>query len=115
MLRGYLETLLRYLAAAAVTVNEAEVRRALVEILPTLEERIMPTMVETWLEQGIQTGEKRMLLRLLERRFGKVPKTYQTRITAADADTLLLWGERVLSAQRLADVFSEPPPGEPAG
>ena len=124
---GYLETLLRYLAAAAVTVSEADVHHALVEVLPTLEERIMPTMVETWLEQGrtegraegrtegIQTGEKRMLLRLLERRFGKVPQTYQTRITAADADTLLLWGERVLSAQRLADVFSEPPPGEPAG
>lgn len=110
---GYLETLLRYLAAAAVTVREAGVCRALVEVLPTLEERIMPTMAETWLEQGIQTGEKRVLLRLLERRFGKVPKTYQTRITAAD--TLLLWSERVLFAQRLADVFSEPPPGEPAG
>ncbi|MFO1433831.1 MAG: DUF4351 domain-containing protein [Candidatus Competibacteraceae bacterium] len=115
---GYLETLLRYLAAAAVTISEADVRHALVEVLPTLEKRIMPTMVETWLEQGrtegIQTGEKRMLLRLLERRFGKVPKTYQTRITAADADTLLLWSERVLFAQRLADVFSESPPGEPA-
>lgn len=56
-----------------------------------------------------------MLLRLLERRFGNVPKTYQTRITAADADTLLLWSERVLFAQRLADVFSESPPDEPAG
>ena len=78
----------------------------------------MPTMVETWLDrgrtEGIQAGEKRVLLRLLERRFGKVPKAYQTRITAADADTLLLWSERVLFAQQLADVFSEPPPGEPA-
>ena len=99
--------------------------------LSTLEERIMPTMVETWLEQGrteglakglvkgraegIQAGEKRVLFRLLERRFGKVPKTYQTRITAADADTLLLWSERVLFVQRLADVFSEPPVGEPTG
>ena len=79
----------------------------------------MPTMAETWLEEGlakgIQTGEKRVLLRLLERRFGKVPKTYQTRITAADADTLLFWSERVLFAQRLGDVFSESPPSEPAG
>ena len=65
--------------------------------------------------EGIQAGEKRMLLRLLERRFGKVPKAYHTRITAADADTLLFWSERVLFAQRLADVFSEPPPGEPTG
>jgi len=56
-----------------------------------------------------------VLLRLLERRFGKVLKTYQTRIATADADTLLLWSEQVLFAQRLADVFSEPPPGEPAG
>jgi hypothetical protein len=132
---GYLETLLRYLATAAITLSEADVRHALVEVLPTLEERIMPIMAETWLEQGrteglaegrtegraegrtegIQAGEKRVLLRLLERRFGKVPKAYQTRITTADADTLLLWSERVLFAQRLADVFSEPPPDEPAG
>ena len=55
-----------------------------------------------------------MLLRLLERRFGKVPKAYQTHIATADADTLLLWSERVLFAQRLADVFSESLPGESA-
>jgi hypothetical protein len=89
-------------------------------------------MAETWFEEGrakghaemqellgkvsaesIQAGEKRLLLRLLERRFGKVPKTYQTRIAAADADTLLLWSEQVLFAQRLADVFSEPPAAGP--
>jgi hypothetical protein len=81
-------------------------------------------MAETWLEEGrtegraqghvlgIQAGEKRVLLRLLELRFGKVPKSYQTRIAAADADTLLFWSEQVLFAKRLADVFSEPPATE---
>jgi hypothetical protein len=86
--------------------------------LNLLEERIMPTIAETLIEQGraegraesIQAGERRLLLRLLERRFGKVPKTYQIRIATADADTLLFWSEQVLSAQRLADVFSELPP-----
>jgi hypothetical protein len=81
----------------------------------------MPTMAEIWFEEGhakgraesIQAGEKRMLLRLLERRFGKVPKTYQTRIATADANTLLLWSEQVLFAQQLADVFSEPPAAGP--
>lgn len=122
---GYLETLLRYLATAATTVKPADVRQALTQVLPTLEERIMPTMAETWFEEGrakgraegraenIQSGEKRVLLRLLERRFGKVPKTYQTRIAAADADTLLFWSEQVLFAQRLADVFREPPTAGP--
>ena len=85
----------------------------------------MPTMAETWFEEGhakgyakgraesIQAGERRLLLRLLERRFGKVPKTCQTRIAAADADTLLFWSEPVLFAQQLADVFSEPPAAGP--
>lgn len=117
---GYLETLLRYLATAATTLRPVDVRRALTQVLPTLEERIMPTMAETWLEEGrvegraqaVQAGERRVLLRLLELRFGKVPKTYQARLATADADTLLFWSERVLFAQRLADVFSEPPAAE---
>jgi hypothetical protein len=45
-----------------------------------------------------------MLLRLLERKFGEVPKAVQQRIEAADAETLLEWSERVLTAQRLDEI-----------
>lgn len=78
----------------------------------------MPTIAETWLEQGraegrnegraegVQLGEKRILLRQLELRFGALPKVYQQRIAAADSETLLQWSERLLSAQQLPDVFA---------
>jgi flagellar biosynthesis/type III secretory pathway protein FliH len=57
------------------------------------------------IQEGLQQGEAAIVLRLLERRFGALDETVRQRIQAADAETLLLWGERVLTAQVLADVF----------
>jgi phage baseplate assembly protein W len=53
----------------------------------------------------LRQGEAAVVLRLLECRFGPLDETVRQRIQAADAETLLLWGERVLTAQTLADVF----------
>jgi hypothetical protein len=57
------------------------------------------------LEKGRQEGEVAFLLRLLELRFGPLDESARNRVHQADADTLLLWGERVLTATSLADVF----------
>jgi flagellar biosynthesis/type III secretory pathway protein FliH len=57
------------------------------------------------MQQGLRQGEAAVVLRLLECRFGPLDETVRQRIQAADAETLLLWGERVLTAQTLADVF----------
>jgi uncharacterized protein DUF4351 len=57
------------------------------------------------IQEGLQQGEAAIVLRLLERRFGALDETVRQRIQAADAETLLLWGERVLTVQVLADVF----------
>jgi len=62
--------------------------------------------IEQGIEQGLVMGEAALLLRLLERRFGPLPAATRQRIAAADADTLLLFGERVLDAQSLEDVFA---------
>ena len=48
-----------------------------------------------------------MLLRLLEHRFHALDEPTRKRIESADADQLLEWGERVLTAERLEDVFSD--------
>jgi hypothetical protein len=56
------------------------------------------------LEQGLQRGEAQMLLRLLARKFGAVPEGVRRRIKGADAETLLVWSERVLTAERLEEV-----------
>ena len=46
-----------------------------------------------------------MLLKLLERKFHAVPESARKRIEAADAETLLVWGERVLDANSLDEVW----------
>ncbi len=59
------------------------------------------------IDQGIQRGEARVLTTLLRLRFGELPAAVQQRIEAADADTLLRWAERVLTAQSLDEVLSQ--------
>ena len=57
------------------------------------------------IEQGLQLGEARILTALLRLRFGDLPVAVQQRIEAADADTLLRWSERVLTAPTLDEVL----------
>ncbi len=57
------------------------------------------------LEQGVQRGEARVLTALVRLRFGELPAAIQKRIESADADTLLIWSERVLTAPTLGDVL----------
>ena len=55
--------------------------------------------------RGSSGGEKLFLARLLERKFGPLSTETQTRLDAADTETLLLWGERVLTATSIAALF----------
>jgi predicted transposase YdaD len=55
--------------------------------------------------EGRVEGEAALLLRLLERKFHPLPESARQRIAAADAETLLVWGERVLDAKRLDEVW----------
>ena len=56
-------------------------------------------------QQGLQQGESAMLFRLLERKFGQVSEEVKQKIESADSDTLLEWGEKILSASTMYDVF----------
>ena len=55
--------------------------------------------------EGCVEGEAVMLLRLLDRKFHPLPESARQRIAAADAETLLVWGERVLDANSLDEVW----------
>jgi flagellar biosynthesis/type III secretory pathway protein FliH len=61
------------------------------------------------LEQGRRQGEAELLLRLLRRKFGSVPRKIQTRLRDAHPEQLLEWGERLLTANSLEEVFPEEP------
>lgn len=56
-------------------------------------------------QKGLQQGEASLLLRQQERKFGRLDPQTRKRVRSADAERLLDWGERVLTAERLEDVF----------
>jgi hypothetical protein len=67
-------------------------------------ERFIEKGREEGREEGIGQGEARVLLRQLTLKFGAVPEPERARVESADAQTLLRWSERVLTADRLEDV-----------
>ena len=61
---------------------------------------------ETRFYQDVFTeGEAAMLLRQLERKFRPLPESARQRVATADAETLLAWGERLLDANSLDEVW----------
>ena len=58
-------------------------------------------------QEGRQEGESSLLQRQLTLKFGALDEVSRQRLATADSETLLAWGERVLMAASLADVFAE--------
>lgn len=56
--------------------------------------------------EGRKEGEAHALLRLLEKKFGALPKGAQRRIAGAELERLLEWFDRAMTAERLEDVFA---------
>jgi len=57
-------------------------------------------------QEGIRQGEASLIERQLRRRFVDLPKWVFERLEKASREELERWGERVLEARRLEDVFS---------
>lgn len=57
-------------------------------------------------QEGRREGERRLLLRQLERKFGTVGPATRRRIEEAEDRQLLAWGESLVTAETLEDVFS---------
>ena len=58
-------------------------------------------------EEGRQEGEARLVLRQLRLKFGPLEPETENQVRTADPDRLLEWGERVLTAKSLQDVFQD--------
>ena len=57
-------------------------------------------------EEGRKEGEAAVLLRQIERKFGaEAAEAHRTRIDQGDADTLLVWSERILTAGQVEEIF----------
>ncbi|MCG5259164.1 DUF4351 domain-containing protein [Cupriavidus gilardii] len=58
-------------------------------------------------QEGLQQGQALFFQNLLTKRFGPLPTEVETRLNQASPEQLQAWGERLLSAQHLADVFED--------
>lgn len=80
------------------------------EIRPMLRETVIG-WTQQWLEQGRKEGrregEARLLTRLLERKFGPLDGRVRSRIGKASTKQLHDWGERLISASSLDEVFGD--------
>ena len=79
----------------------------------------MPTLAETWLEQGREQGReqgivqgellhaRRTLQKLLIQKFGPLPDAVNKRIDTANQETLETWTDQVLSVSSLQALFPD--------
>jgi hypothetical protein len=115
---------IRRLAALLAGSDEADLRRAFCvflreSLLPgrfpearipeILElEEVRPMLRQTvleWTREWERQGSRDLLVRQLERRFGPLVDRYRERLDSADSERLLDWGERILTARSLDEVF----------
>ncbi len=88
---------------------EPEALQALLEraVGPEAKDTIV-TAGERLIQQGVQQGERKLLLRLLQKRFGaEVDTATEQRLAAASPEQLEAWGERVLSAATLTELLAD--------
>jgi hypothetical protein len=57
-------------------------------------------------EDGVEEGQRALLLRQLVRRFGTLSESVTRRVAGASTGELERWGERILDAASLDDVFT---------
>ena len=62
--------------------------------------------IEQGIEQGKKQGEAILLKRQLTRRFGDLPDWVEAQLESATTEILEQWGERILDAETLKEVFS---------
>jgi hypothetical protein len=81
------------------------------DIVETWRREAIQEGVKQGLEQGVQQGverERKLLLRLLRRRFGaEVDGEIERRVAAAPAEQIEVWAERVLSAATLNELLAD--------
>ena len=60
-----------------------------------------------FLQEGRRAGEASLLTRQLQKRFGELPEAIRVRVLEAGPEKLEHWGERLLEASNLEEVFVE--------
>jgi hypothetical protein len=62
-------------------------------------------LVQLLREEGRQTGEAELFLRLAKMKFDNVPDDIEQKVKAATSQQLLTWSEKLLTADDLGEIF----------
>jgi Domain of unknown function (DUF4351) len=95
----FIETVLRYLGSAAEMPKE-DLKRAVIQALPE-GEQLMATPAEQWIQEGLEQGERKVLLRQVRRRFGEAAAQQSERLLVMITDPAQLedLGEMLLECK----------------
>jgi len=94
---------------AYADLREDEVARYRAEYIDKTEDTnmgLVATLLKEGREEGRKEGESRIVVGLLNLRFGKLPEWAEARLTEAMPEQLEAWSKRILTANTLEDVFS---------
>jgi hypothetical protein len=93
------------------TLTLEEIDTVLLENIDSWNRKLREEGRQEGLEEGRQEGRQetaaQVLLRLLRLKFGPLDPEVEERVRSTDADRLLGWSERVLTAEHLQDVFKD--------
>ena len=111
------QTVLRYILMARPEIHSEQVEARLLQAAGVESREVLMTTAQEWIEQGVEKGIKKgqreLLIRLLGQRFGRLSEKHLARLEQATPDELQEWGDQLLGAQRIEEVFlSRPPEGE---
>jgi len=106
--RSFSEWLSQILLPSRLPAAEVPRLADLQEVRTLLAERVKEWTRE-WREEGWRKGRKegeaQVLIRLIERKFGPISEQLRRQIESADSEQRLTWAERILSAERIEEVF----------
>lgn len=103
------QTVLRYILMARPEIHSELVEARLLQAAGVESKEILMTTAQEWVEQGVEKGQRELLIRLLGQRFGRLSEEHLARLEQATADELQAWGDRLLAAQQIDEVFSSRP------
>ncbi len=104
---GTLEEVETMLADSIDRWNRELREKALQEGLQEGHQKGLQEGLQEGLQKGLQKGEARILLQLLRLKFGPLTPEIEARVRSADADRLLKWSERILTADTLEGVLQD--------
>lgn len=108
--------ILTYLDKGPIAINSEAMHEALLRLVPERKGLIMGWLTQPYYDKGMAEGEAKgkaegeakILVRLLEKRFGVVPAPLRQRIFTAGVGEIEAWVERAFDAPDLQSVFESP-------